>query len=57
MTDSLLAPAPGFDQPIAMLKHCHDKIRKQLATMQNLLEHLPRHGADAAAQQAAQAGQ
>jgi pyridoxamine 5'-phosphate oxidase len=57
MTDSLLAPAPGFDQPIAMLKHCHDKIRKQLATLQKLLEHLPRHGADAAAQQAAQAVQ
>jgi pyridoxamine 5'-phosphate oxidase len=57
MTDSLLAPAPGFDQPIAMLKHCHDKIRKQLATLHKLLEHLPRHGADAAAQQAAQAVQ
>ncbi|WP_338767374.1 pyridoxamine 5'-phosphate oxidase [Massilia sp. METH4] len=57
MTDSLLAPAPGFDQPIAMLKHCHDKIRKQLATLQKLLEHLPRHGADASAQQAAQAVQ
>ncbi|GGX92153.1 pyridoxamine 5'-phosphate oxidase [Massilia dura] len=57
MTDSLLAPAPGFDQPIAMLKHCHDKIRKQLATLQKLLEHLPQHGADAAAQQAAQAVQ
>jgi pyridoxamine 5'-phosphate oxidase len=24
--------APGFDQPIAVLKHCHDRIRKQLAT-------------------------
>ncbi|GGY46097.1 pyridoxamine 5'-phosphate oxidase [Pseudoduganella albidiflava] len=57
MTDLLLAPAPGFDQPIAMLKHCHDKIRKQLATLQNLLTHLPQHGADAAAQQAAQAVQ
>jgi pyridoxamine 5'-phosphate oxidase len=57
MTDFLLAPAPGFDQPIAVLKHCHDKIRKQLATMQNLLEHLPAHGADAAARQAAQAVQ
>lgn len=57
MTDFLLAPAPGFDQPIAVLKHCHDKIRKQLATMQNLLNHLPQHGADAAAQQAAQAVQ
>ncbi|MBB3220481.1 pyridoxamine 5'-phosphate oxidase [Pseudoduganella umbonata] len=57
MTDFLPAPAPGFDQPIAVLKHCHDKIRQQLATLQNLLTHLPRHGADAAAQQAAQAVQ
>jgi pyridoxamine 5'-phosphate oxidase len=47
--------APGFDQPIAVLKHCHDRIRKQLATMQKLLPHLERHGADAEAQQAAQA--
>lgn len=57
MTDPLLAPAPGFDQPIAVLKHCHDKIRKQLATLHKLLEHLPGHGADAAARQAAQAVQ
>jgi pyridoxamine 5'-phosphate oxidase len=47
--------APGFDQPIAVLKHCHDRIRKQLATMQKLPEHLARHGADEQAQQAAQA--
>lgn len=57
MTDSLLSSAPGFDQPIAVLKHCHDKIRKQLSTLQKLLQHLPEHGADAAAQQAAQAVQ
>jgi pyridoxamine 5'-phosphate oxidase len=49
--------APGFDQPIAVLKHCHDRIRKQLQTLQKLLSHLPQHGADAAAQQAAQAVQ
>jgi pyridoxamine 5'-phosphate oxidase len=47
--------APGFDQPIAVLKHCHDRIRKQLATLHKLLAHLPAHGADADAQQAAQA--
>jgi pyridoxamine 5'-phosphate oxidase len=45
--------APGFDQPIAVLKHCHDRIRKQLATLQKLLTHLPRYGADPEAQQAA----
>ncbi|MES2758330.1 MAG: pyridoxamine 5'-phosphate oxidase [Pseudomonadota bacterium] len=47
--------APGFDQPIAVLKHCHDRIRKQLATLQKLLEHLPRHGADEQARDAAKA--
>ncbi|TWI66144.1 pyridoxamine 5'-phosphate oxidase [Pseudoduganella lurida] len=57
MKDSLLPAAPGFDQPIAMLKHCHDKIRQQLATLEKLLAHLPAHGPDAAAQQAAVAVQ
>jgi len=55
MSESLMDAVPGFDQPIAVLKHCHDKIRKQLRTLQNLLTHLPQHGADAAAQGAAQA--
>jgi pyridoxamine 5'-phosphate oxidase len=47
--------APGFDQPIGVLKHCHDRIRKQLATLQKLLDHLPRHGADEQARDAARA--
>jgi pyridoxamine 5'-phosphate oxidase len=53
MTDSLFATAPGFDQPLAVLKHCHDKIRKQLSTLQNLLDYLPQHGATPEAKQAA----
>jgi pyridoxamine 5'-phosphate oxidase len=57
MSPSLIDTAPGYEQPIAVLKHCHDKIRKQLLTLQNLLQHLPQHGADAQAQQAAQAVQ
>lgn len=52
--NTLFDSAPGFDQPLAVLKHCHDRIRKQLATMGKLLEHLPSHGADKDAQQAAQ---
>jgi pyridoxamine 5'-phosphate oxidase len=55
MTNALPDTAPGFDQPIAVLKHCHDRIRKQLATMQKLPDHLARHGADEQARQAAQA--
>lgn len=57
MNDALFAPIPGFDQPIAVLKHCHDKIRQQIKTLERLLEHLPIHGANPEAQQAAQAVQ
>ncbi|SNS38153.1 Hemerythrin-like domain-containing protein [Noviherbaspirillum humi] len=52
---ALFDSAPGFDQPIAVLKHCHDRIRKQLSTLDKLLQHLPQHGADADACQAAAA--
>jgi pyridoxamine 5'-phosphate oxidase len=55
MTDTLFAAAPGFDQPIAVLKHCHGRIRKQLATLRKLVDHLPESGADIEAQQAAYA--
>lgn len=54
-TDALFSAAPSFDQPLAVLKHCHDRIRKQLATLDKLLPHLDAHGADQQAQQAAQA--
>lgn len=53
MSNSLFTPAPGFDQPIAVLKHCHDRIRRQITTMENLVSHLPKQGADLDAQQAA----
>jgi pyridoxamine 5'-phosphate oxidase len=55
MNSPLPDSAPGFDRPIAVLKHCHDRIRKQLATLEKLLAHLPAAGADAQAQQAAAA--
>jgi pyridoxamine 5'-phosphate oxidase len=55
MTNLLPEAAPGFDQPVAVLKHCHGRIRKQLATLEKLLAHLPGHGADEQARQAAQA--
>jgi pyridoxamine 5'-phosphate oxidase len=55
MTNFLPEAAPGFDQPVAVLKHCHGRIRKQLATMDKLLAHLPEHGADEQARQAATA--
>ncbi|WP_082551482.1 pyridoxamine 5'-phosphate oxidase [Massilia sp. Root351] len=55
MSNSLIDTAPDFSQPIAVLKHCHDRIRQQLATLRKLLAHLPQHGADQQARQAAQA--
>lgn len=55
MTTPLFDSVPGFDQPIAVLKHCHDKIRKQLTTLQGLLAHLAQHGNTAESQQAAKA--
>ncbi|MES2901125.1 MAG: pyridoxamine 5'-phosphate oxidase [Pseudomonadota bacterium] len=55
MISALPDSAPGFDQPIAVLKHCHDRIRKQLATLEKLLPHLAAHGADEQARDAAAA--
>ena len=55
MTQLLHETAPDFDQPIAVLKHCHGRIRKQLATLDKLLAHLPESGADEQARQAAAA--
>ena len=55
MSSLLPDTAPDFDQPIAVLKHCHGRIRKQLATLEKLLAHLPQHGADEQARQAASA--
>jgi pyridoxamine 5'-phosphate oxidase len=53
MNELLHDTAPDFDQPVAVLKHCHGRIRKQLATLEKLLAHLPEHGADQQARQAA----
>ena len=56
MTASLLgAAAPGFDRPLEVLAACHGRIAKQCDTLEKLLAHLPAHGADAQAQQAARA--
>lgn len=49
------AAAPGFEDPLEMLEACHGRIRAQCATLNKLLEYLPRHGCDLQAQQAAQA--
>jgi len=49
----LIKPAPSFDEPVEMLKACHERIAAQCATLGKLAAHLPLHGADAQARQAA----
>lgn len=49
------ATAPTFDSPLDMLHACHERIMDQCATLQKLMSHLPMHGCDTQAQQAAQA--
>ena len=56
MSASLLgAAAPGFDRPLEVLEACHGRIARQCDTLDKLLAHLPTHGADGPAQQAARA--
>ena len=56
MSASLLGvAAPGFDRPLDVLEACHGRIAKQCDTLDKLLAHLPLHGADLQAQQAAHA--
>ena len=49
------APAVGFEVPLEMLAACHGRVQHQCATLQRLLPHLQRHGADRDAQEAARA--
>ncbi|MEQ1662393.1 MAG: hemerythrin domain-containing protein [Thiobacillus sp.] len=56
MSASLLGKvAPGFDHPLDVLEACHVRIAQQCDTLEKLLNHLPSHGADVHAQQAARA--
>lgn len=55
MHDLLGASAPTFTTPLEMLRACHGRIQAQCATLHKLLQHLPQHGGDAQARQAAQA--
>ncbi len=47
--------APSFDDPLGMLRACHRRIEKQLATLERLQRHLPEHGCDEDAKAAARA--
>lgn len=47
--------APGFDDPLGVLRACHRRIERQLTTLVRLRRHLPEHHADADAGSAATA--
>ena len=49
----LPTPAPGFDQPLAMLRACHERIQRQCATLAKLAAHLRSDGLTDSARQAA----
>lgn len=49
------AAAPGFERPLDVLEACHGRIASQCGILERLLAHLPAHGTDAQAQQAARA--
>lgn len=55
-SDSLLGTAaPGFDEPLDMLRACHGRIDAQCRTLEKLLGHLAQFGGDEQARQAAAA--
>ena len=47
--------AATTEVPLEMLSACHGRVELQCETLQRLCEHLPRHGADRAAIEAAEA--
>ncbi len=47
------SPAAGFDEPFEMLLACHERVQRMLGLLLRLAEHLPAHGADEQARQAA----
>jgi hemerythrin-like domain-containing protein len=49
------SPRATFDEPLAMLAQCHDRAGAQVNTLRRLLAHLPQHGADEQARDAANA--
>jgi len=47
-------PAPGFDDPLGLLRACHERILGHCDTLERLESHLRQHGADQDAQEARQ---
>jgi pyridoxamine 5'-phosphate oxidase len=53
MSTPLVPSLPGFDEPIEMLRACHDRIEHNCSTLERLVPHLQTHGCDQAARDAA----
>ena len=49
------SPGASTEAPLEMLAACHGRVHKQCDTLERLAAHLPTHGSDTAAQQAATA--
>jgi len=49
------SPGASTEAPLEMLAACHGRVHKQCETLRRLAAHLPTHGSDTAAQQAATA--
>ena len=47
------SPAVGFEHPFEMLEACHDRVRRSLALLDRLVEHVGTHGHDAQSRSAA----
>ena len=47
-------PAVGFEQPFEMLDACHERVRRSLALLGRLIEHVAAQGHDAKSRSAAQ---
>lgn len=53
--ESLIHPAPSFDQPLEMLLACHDKIRRFCDQLDKLVPYIEEHGVDEAARNSIEA--
>ncbi|MFP5465887.1 MAG: hemerythrin domain-containing protein, partial [Gammaproteobacteria bacterium] len=53
MSSLLPGPAPGYEQPFAMLEACHERVHRMLDLLERLRAYLPDHGADRSARDAA----
>lgn len=52
LPNSLTHAAPGFDDPIGLLKACHMRIEQRCALLLRIMEHMAKNGADQQAKQA-----